>query len=130
MPLLHADSGRSRPALFAAAGELAYLVAYMANDVGRVGLSQRYYVRAARLGDVTLRSYAFRSLAVQAVDLGHATGGGRDTGTAALQPEQRTRAVLRTVRASGSAAVGNSFFAAGQCGRVVSGGGGASIRHP
>jgi len=74
-PLLHGTTGAARPAVFTAAGELAYLVGWMAADAGQSGLAQRYYIQAIRLADEAgnplLRSSALRSLAVQAVELGH-----------------------------------------------------------
>ncbi|WP_205625514.1 hypothetical protein [Actinomadura atramentaria] len=75
-PLLRGTSGRARPSLFSAAAELVYLLAWMAADDLKTGLAQRYYVQAVRLadeaGNPVLRSTALRSLAVQAVELGHA----------------------------------------------------------
>jgi len=75
VPLLHGSSGRARPSLFVAAAELAYLLGWMAADDLQPGLSQRYYIQAIRLADEAgnrlMRSMALRSLAVQAVELGH-----------------------------------------------------------
>ncbi|WP_245627965.1 hypothetical protein [Actinomadura oligospora] len=76
-PLLHGTPGGPvRPRLFSAAAEVLYLLGWMAADDGCAGLSQRYYIGAVRLadeaGDHEMRSAAFRSLAAQAVELGHA----------------------------------------------------------
>ncbi|MEZ7124383.1 hypothetical protein ACBR40_03520 [Nonomuraea sp. AD125B] len=74
-PLLHGTTGRRRPDLFGAAGELSYLAAYMAMDAGANALAQRYYISAVRLadeaGDLVSRATALRSMAVQAAELGH-----------------------------------------------------------
>lgn len=74
-PLLRGTTGRARPALFTAAAELAYLAGWMSADMMRIGPAQRYYLMAVRLadeaGDDLMRSMALRSLAVQAVELGH-----------------------------------------------------------
>lgn len=78
-PLLRGTTGRARPALFTAAAELTYLLAWMSADDRRTGLAQRYYIQSVRLADeasdATMRSTALRSLAGQAVDLGHASEG-------------------------------------------------------
>jgi hypothetical protein len=74
-PLLQGTTGRARPDLFRAASELAYLAGYMAADGGASGLGERYYIEAARLadeaGDPLMRATVLRSLAVQAIELGH-----------------------------------------------------------
>lgn len=74
-PLLRGTTGRARPDLFRAAAELAYLAGYMAADGGANGLSQRYYVQAARLAEEAnapiMRATVLRSLAIQAIELGH-----------------------------------------------------------
>jgi len=74
-PLLQGTTGAARPVVFTAAGELAYLVGWMAADAGQPGLAQRYYIQTIRLADEAgnplLRASALRSLAVQAVELGH-----------------------------------------------------------
>ncbi|MGW9210976.1 tetratricopeptide repeat protein [Embleya sp. NPDC055664] len=61
--------------LHAAVGELAHLIAWMAQDEGAPGLAQRYFARAHRLGDLgadrELASTALRGMAVQAIDAGH-----------------------------------------------------------
>ncbi|MFI1585087.1 hypothetical protein [Embleya sp. NPDC020630] len=61
--------------LHAAVGELAHLIAWMAQDEGASGLAQRYFARAHRLGDLgadrELASTALRGMAVQAIDAGH-----------------------------------------------------------
>lgn len=75
VPLLHGTTGRCRPDLFHAAAELAYLAGYMAADGGDPGLGQRYYVQAVKLADEAndplMRATVLRSLAVQAIELGH-----------------------------------------------------------
>ncbi|WP_439678247.1 tetratricopeptide repeat protein [Embleya sp. MST-111070] len=61
--------------LHAAVGELAHLIAWMAQDEGAPGLAQRYFAHAHRLGtlgaDRELASTALRGMAVQAIDAGH-----------------------------------------------------------
>lgn len=74
-PLLRGTAGKARPALFTAAAEMAYLLGWMAADDLKAGLAQRYYIQAARLaqeaGNPLMRSTVLRSLAVQALELGH-----------------------------------------------------------
>jgi tetratricopeptide (TPR) repeat protein len=74
-PLLRGTTGQARPDLFRAASELAYLAGYMAADGGENGLGQKYYVEASRLaeeaGDPLMRATVLRSLAIQAIELGH-----------------------------------------------------------
>ncbi|MFI6595019.1 hypothetical protein ACIBHX_02155 [Nonomuraea sp. NPDC050536] len=74
-PLLRGTGGRTRPDLFCAAAELTYLAAYMAMDAGAHDLATRYYISTIRLadeaGDMVLRATGLRSMAVQAVELGH-----------------------------------------------------------
>lgn len=74
-PLLRGTSGRARQDLFCAAAELTYLAAYMAMDAGAHDLATRYYISTIRLaseaGDMVLRATGLRSMAVQAVELGH-----------------------------------------------------------
>ncbi|CAO5184487.1 Transcriptional regulator [Frankia sp. AiPs1] len=78
-PLLHRTTGRARPDLFGAAAELAYLAGWKAADDGAAGRAQRYYVQALRMadeaGDPLLRASVLRSMAVQALELGHANTG-------------------------------------------------------
>jgi hypothetical protein len=78
-PLLHGTTGKARPALFTAAAEMTYLLGWMAADDLNAGLAQRYYIQAARLaheaGNPLMRSTVLRSLAVQAIELGHSTQG-------------------------------------------------------
>jgi len=74
-PLLRGTTGRSRPNLFRAASQLAYLAGWMAVDGGANGLGQRYYIQALRLADEAadplMRATVLRSLTVQAIELGH-----------------------------------------------------------
>lgn len=74
-PLLRGTTGRSRPDLFHAAAELTYLAGWMAVDAGANGLGQRYYIESVRLaeeaGNPLMRATALRSLAIQAIELGH-----------------------------------------------------------
>ncbi|KWW98455.1 hypothetical protein LI90_75 [Carbonactinospora thermoautotrophica] len=62
-------------ALYRAAGELVYLLGWMAYDDEQHGLAQRYYIQAVRLategGDPLMRSTVLRSMAAQAAWLGH-----------------------------------------------------------
>ncbi|MEO3807693.1 hypothetical protein ABGB17_01680 [Sphaerisporangium sp. B11E5] len=114
-PLLRGTTGKTRPALFTAAAELAYLAGWMAADAGAAGLSQRYYIQAVRLGDEAgnplIRSTALRSMAAQATELGHATQGlaladAAANGLGRNCPPQ-TRAWITGVRAQAHAALGN-----------------------
>jgi tetratricopeptide (TPR) repeat protein len=61
--------------LHAAVGELAHLIAWMAQDEGRTGPAQRYYAHAYRLAELgtdrELAATALRGMAVQAIDAGH-----------------------------------------------------------
>lgn len=74
-PLLRGTTGRARPDLFRAASELTYLAGWMAVDAGANGLGQGYYIEAVRLAeeasDPLLRATALRSMAIQAIELGH-----------------------------------------------------------
>ncbi|WP_344952844.1 hypothetical protein [Sphaerisporangium flaviroseum] len=114
-PLLRGSTGAARPDLFRAAAELAYLAAWMAADGGAAGLAQRYYVQAIRLGDEAsdplVRSTALRSMAVQAVELGHAAQGLAlaDAAAAGLRRgcPARTRAWITGMQAEANAATGN-----------------------
>lgn len=78
-PLLRGATGASRPDLFRAASELVYLAGWMAADGGANGMGQRYYVEAARLadeaGDPLMRATVLRSMAIQAIELGHPRAG-------------------------------------------------------
>ncbi len=77
--LLRAASGHSRADLFTAAAEVAYLAGWMAADDLQPGLAQRHYIQSVRLateaGDPLMRATALRSLAAQAVELGHCAPG-------------------------------------------------------
>ncbi|MGH3915276.1 MAG: hypothetical protein ACRDTC_17995 [Pseudonocardiaceae bacterium] len=92
VPLLRGTTGRARPALFRAACQLTYLAGWMAVDGGANGLGQRYYIQAVRLAgeavDPLMRATVLRALAVQAIELGHAT--------AALDLAEAAIASLRT----------------------------------
>ncbi|MFI6587452.1 tetratricopeptide repeat protein [Embleya sp. NPDC050493] len=61
--------------LHTAIGELAHLIAWMAQDEGRTGAAQRYYAHAFRLAELghdrELAATALRGMAVQAIDAGH-----------------------------------------------------------
>jgi hypothetical protein len=74
-PLLRGTTGKARPSLFTAAAQLAYLLGWMAADSRRPGLAQRWYIQSVRLAEEAsnpdMRSTALRSLAVQALELGH-----------------------------------------------------------
>lgn len=74
-PLLQGTTGRHRPELFSAAASLACLLGWMAADDLKTGLSQRYYIQAAKLAheadNPIIGSGVLRSLAVQAIELGH-----------------------------------------------------------
>ncbi|MFC3986642.1 hypothetical protein [Streptosporangium jomthongense] len=114
-PLLAGTTGRTHPPLFSAASRLAYLAAYMAMDAGAHGTAQRYYVHAARLADEArnpeLKAAALRSMAVQALELGHARQG-LDLAEAAATAlgtagPQRTQAWITGMRAEAHAALGD-----------------------
>jgi hypothetical protein len=114
-PLLRGTTGKARPALFRAAAEVAYLAGWMAADGGASGLAQRYYVQAVRLGDEAgdplVRSTALRSMAVQAVEFGHAAAGLALADAAAAGLRQRcplrTRAWITGMQAEANAVAGN-----------------------
>ncbi|WP_424535973.1 hypothetical protein ACOZ38_39170 [Sphaerisporangium viridialbum] len=114
-PLLRGATGKARPDLFRAAAEVAYLAGWMAADAGAAGLAQRYYVQAVRLGeeaaDPLVRAAGLRSMAVQAVEFGHATQGLALADAAAAGLRQgcpaRTRAWITGMRAEANAAAGN-----------------------
>ncbi len=61
--------------LYAATAELVHLAAWMAQDEGRHGLAQRYYIQSYRLAeeadDAEGRATALRGLSAQAAQLGH-----------------------------------------------------------
>ncbi|WP_219671134.1 hypothetical protein [Streptomyces bambusae] len=65
--------------LFATTSELTHLAGWMANDEGKDGLAQRYYVHAfkiaAEAGQNEAAATALGGLADQAVDLGHLAAG-------------------------------------------------------
>lgn len=113
-PLLRGTTGRTRPDLFIAAAEIAYLAGWMAADDGHAGLAQRYYVEALRLadeaGDPLMRATVLRSMAVQALELGHARAGLAlaDAATSALPDGTplRTRAWIIGLSAEATAAAG------------------------
>lgn len=113
-PLLRGTTGRARPAMFTAAAELAYLLGWMAADDMRHGLAQAWYVQAVRLseeaGDPTMRSTALRSLAVQAINLGHNNHSHALAEAAAeglrLRSPLRKRAWITGMRAEALAATG------------------------
>lgn len=121
-PLLQGTTGTTRPDLFRAASELAYLAGYMAADAGASGLGQRYFIESVRLaeeaGDALLRATALRSMAVQAIELGHARHA-VDLAEAAVAEisggcPARTRAWIRGAHAEALAAA-----AAGRDARAV-----------
>ncbi len=114
-PLLHAAAGPVRQDLFAAAAEVAYLAGWMAADDLRPGLAQRYYIQAVRLAGEAdapmMRATALRSLASQAVELGHPSHGLAlaDAAAAALHSHApaRTRAWVTGMQAEALAATGH-----------------------
>ncbi len=114
-PLLHVASGQIRPDLFAAAAEVTYLAGWMAADDLQPGLAQRYYIQAVRLATEAdaplMRATALRSLASQAVELGHPSRGLAlaDASADALRggAPTRTRAWVTGMRAEALAATGH-----------------------
>ncbi|ONH32959.1 hypothetical protein BL253_03710 [Pseudofrankia asymbiotica] len=115
VPLLRAASGPARPDLFSAAAEVAYLAGWMAADDLQPGLAQRYYIQSVRLADEAgnplMRATALRSLASQAVDLGHPTHGLALADAAAAAARERTpirtRAWMTGMQAEALAATGH-----------------------
>lgn len=116
VPLLRHASPRSRPALFSAAAEMAYLAGFMASDAGKAGIAQRYYVQSVRMAahahDCRRRATALRAMVLQAVELGH-PGHGRDLADAAagILPSTappRLRSWITAMRAEAYAADGDS----------------------
>ncbi|WP_433178171.1 hypothetical protein [Actinoallomurus sp. CA-150999] len=77
VPMLRVARGPARAEMFSAAADCAYLAAWMAADDMRSALAQQYYVQAVRLadeaGDPIARGRLLRSLALQALELGHTT---------------------------------------------------------
>jgi len=113
-PLLRGTTGSARPGLFTAAAEITYLLAWMTADDRRPGLAQRYYIQAARLADEAgnrlMRATALRSLAVQAIDLGHHQAGhalAEAAAESARGAEPRRRAWITGMRAEALAAHGH-----------------------
>ncbi|WP_226933241.1 MULTISPECIES: hypothetical protein [Parafrankia] len=114
-PLLQVASGPIRADLFTAAAEVTYLAGWMAADDLQPGLAQRYYIQAVRLAieadDPLMRATALRSLASQAVELGHAAHGLAlaDAAADALHntAPARTRAWVNGMRAEALAATGH-----------------------
>ena len=118
-PLLRGATRRTRPHLFRAASELAYLAGYMAADGGADNLAQRYFIQAIRLGDEAgdplLRATALRSMAVQAIELGHPNKA-LDVAEEALDSlrsgcPERTRAWVTGAYAEAVAAAGSGYEA-------------------
>ncbi|WP_328332999.1 hypothetical protein OHA70_15430 [Kribbella sp. NBC_00382] len=70
----YADDG-VRQGMFSTAGELAYLVGWMAFDNSEHAIAQRYFAVAVKLAaeanDAPLAAHILRAMAHQAVDLGH-----------------------------------------------------------
>jgi hypothetical protein len=66
---------RVRQGMFSTAGELAYLVGWMAFDNSEHAIAQRYFAVAVKLAaeadDAPLAAHILRAMAHQAVDLGH-----------------------------------------------------------
>ncbi|MFV2175543.1 hypothetical protein ACFHW2_25990 [Actinomadura sp. LOL_016] len=110
-----------RHAMFAAAGELAYLCGWMAFDDGQHGLAQRYFHLAleltARSGDAPLAGHILRAMAHQAGDLGFPELG-LELSAASMRGQRyrsaspRERALLGVVHARRLAATGQTTDAA------------------
>ncbi|WP_067821484.1 hypothetical protein [Actinomadura kijaniata] len=119
VPLLEGSTGRHRPALFAAASQVAYLAGWMTSDAGRAGLAQWYYIKAVRLaregGDDLAEARTWRSLAVQACELGHSSRGVVMADHAASlahgRCDARTCAWITGMRAEAYAAAGDGWTA-------------------
>ncbi|NUU23159.1 MAG: hypothetical protein HOV68_16850 [Streptomycetaceae bacterium] len=118
-PLLHAATGHGRADVFAAAAELAYLAGWANADDRRDAAAQRYYIQAVRLADEAadpvMRASALRSLATQAIELGHARPG-LDLADAAADTAKgrctvRTWAWIEGMQAEAHAAVGEAHAA-------------------
>lgn len=114
VPLLRTARGPARTEMFSAAADCAYLAAWMAADDMRSALAQQYYVQAVRLadeaGDPIARGRILRSLALQALELGHPAEALHiaDAAVAAIRCgcPARTRAWILGMRAEALAAVG------------------------
>ncbi|MFJ4700616.1 Tat pathway signal protein [Streptomyces sp. NPDC088768] len=116
-PLLRARAADSvRASLYAAAGEMAYLVGWMAFDAAAHGEAQRYFALAARLAaeaaDGPLAGHILRAMAHQAADLGHPRAA-LDFAEASMDKDRhgraapRERALLSIVHARALAATGD-----------------------
>lgn len=119
VPLLRGTTGRVRPDLFRAACHLTYLAGWMAVDGGANGSGQKYYIQAMRLADEAddplMRATVLRSLAVQAIELGHPTAA-LDLAESAIASLRsgcpvRTRAWITGVHAEALAATQDGWLA-------------------
>ncbi|MFE7317899.1 Tat pathway signal protein [Streptomyces sp. NPDC057555] len=128
---LHADVGnllrgrfpseQVRRDMFSAAGELAYLSAWMAFDNGEHAVAQRYFLLAAKLAaradNPPLVGHIMRAMAHQALDLGFfkeslELSSASVEGQRYLAATPRERALLGVVHARGLAANGRKRAAA------------------
>jgi hypothetical protein len=110
-----------RREMFSAAGELSYLIGWMAFDNSEHAIAQRYFALAvklaARSGDDPLAGHILRAMAHQAIDLG-ACKQGLDLAAASVEGQRycsatpRERALLGVVHARGLAANGSKQAAA------------------
>lgn len=116
---MRGTTGQTRPSVFQAASQLAYLAGWMAVDGGANGLGQSYYIQALRLadeaGDPLMRATVLRSLTVQAIELGHPAQA-RDLAESAITSLRagcpiRTRAWITGIHAEALAAADNTWEA-------------------
>ena len=128
---LHSDADRLllgtfpdeavRREMFSAAGELAYLIGWMAFDNSEHAIAQRYFALAvklaARAGNHPLSGHILRAMAHQAIDLGTCKQG-LDLAAASVEGQRylsataRERALLGVIHARGLAANGMQQAAA------------------
>ncbi|WP_329479279.1 hypothetical protein OG555_40985 [Kribbella sp. NBC_01484] len=110
-----------RRGMFATAGELAYLVGWMAFDNGEHAIAQQYFAVAVKLAaeadDPPLAGHVLRAMAHQAVDLGHGrqavhVAEGSIAGTRYSAASPRERALIGVVHARALAADGQKAAAA------------------
>jgi tetratricopeptide (TPR) repeat protein/transcriptional regulator with XRE-family HTH domain len=117
LPALHrrTTSEEQRRDLFAAAGELVYVLGWASFDAHRHGTAQHYLQLATKLaaeaGDRALVGHVLRALAHQAMDLGHYSQAASLTDAATScygEAVPRERALLGVVHARSLARTGDS----------------------
>ncbi|MEU7217956.1 hypothetical protein [Nocardia iowensis] len=110
-------SAAVRRDMFAAAGEMAYLVGWMAFDNDEHSVAQRFFSASTRLAaeanDAPLAGHVLRAMAHQAVDLGHPQQGlqlaeASVDGARYQDACPRERALLKVVHAKALSAAGRA----------------------